>query len=366
MPIPFAVLTAFIVTVVMTPLIGKLAGRFGILDRPDSGRKRHVRVTPLMGGVAILAGLTVAVAVAQLTGALPGEHIKGKFLIGILLASALLVFGGTLDDKFDFSPWKQIIWPILAALVVVASGIGVTFITNPFGGQLYLNEHVVTVLWWQDIPYKLTLLADIFTVVWLLTMTYTTKFLDGLDGLVGGVTVIGGFVIAAVSMMRDVSQPDTAILALIVAAAFFGFLLFNFHPARIFLGEGGSTLAGFLLGVLAIISGGKIATTLLVLGLPLFDAGTVVLRRLIERRSPARADRSHLHFRLLDIGFSPRLAVLTFYLVAVLFGSATLFLKGGQKLVALTVIAALFFLLGSLWTATLRWRRKDGSDREVQ
>lgn len=363
MQIPFAVLTAFIVTVVMTPLVGKLARHFGILDHPDSGRKRHARVTPLMGGVALFLGLTAAISVAYLTGELPGEHIQGKFLIGILVASALLVLGGVLDDKFDLSPRKQIIWPILASLVVITSGIGVTFITNPFGGQLYLDEYAVTVLWWQGIPYKFTLLADIFTVVWLLTMTYTTKFLDGLDGLVSGVTVIGGFVIAAVSLMRDVSQPDTAMLALIVSAVFFGFLLFNFHPARIFLGEGGSTLAGFLLGVLAIISGGKIATTLLVLGLPLVDAGMVVLRRLRGHRSPARGDRSHLHFRLLDIGFSPRQAVLVFYLLAALFGTATLFLGGGQKLIALGAIAVLFFLLGALWTATLRWRGKVGINR---
>lgn len=359
--IPYPVLAAFAAAAVATPAVIRAARRFGILDRPDGGRKLHASPRPLLGGIAVLVGLSVGILVAELVGGLPGDHIKAKYLVGIVIACALLAFGGALDDIFDLPPRKQIVWPALAALIVVASGIGVTYITNPFGGQIFLDEAVVTVLWWHGIPYKLTVLADLFTLAWLLTMTYTTKFLDGIDGLVGGVTVIGGFVIAAVSMMRDVSQPDTAVLALVVAAAFFGFLLFNFHPARIFLGEGGSTMAGFLLGTLAIVSGGKIATTLLILGLPLFDAAVVVFRRaVIERRSPVRGDRTHLHFRLLDLGLTQRQAVLVYYLVAALLGASTLFLKSGGKA---TMLAAAFLVVaaaGILWAAASGRRSGNG------
>lgn len=333
---------AFAAAVVLTPLIRAAALKLGAIDRPTAPRKIHVRPVPLFGGIAVFGAVAAAIVLALLAGWLPGPHIKEKFLIGIIAAASFLMLGGALDDKFNLRPSRQIVWPVLAALVIIGSGIGIKFITNPLGGQLYLDRQAFTVLWWQGIPYRLTLAADIFTLIWLLGMTYTTKFLDGLDGLVSGLAVIGALVIAAVSLMKEVSQPDTALLALIVAGAFSGFLLFNFHPARIFLGEGGSTLAGFLLGTLAIISGGKIATTLLVLGLPLFDAAFVILRRLFwDRRSPTSADRTHLHFRLLDIGFSQRQAVLFYYFIASAFGMATLFLSGWGKLVALGVLASI-------------------------
>ena len=339
-------LLAFIVAAVVTPYVRRLAWRLDIVDRPDSQRKTHGRPVALMGGLAIFLAITAAVVGAVAVGWLPGDHIKGKFLAGIIAAALILTVGGVLDDAYDLRPSRQIVFPLLAALAIVASGIGIKFITNPFGGQFFLDRYAVTVLWLGGIPYKLSIIADLFTVCWLMGMTYTTKFLDGLDGLVSGVTVIGALVIAAVSVMKDVSQPDTAMLALVVAAAFLGFLLFNASPASIFLGEGGSTMAGFLLGTLAIISGGKIATTLLVIGLPLFDAAFVIVRRMVkDRKSPTAADRSHLHFRLLDLGFTPRQVVLFYYFVAALFGTSTLILKGWENVAAIgflvSVLAAL-------------------------
>ena len=248
-------------------------------------------------------------------------------------------------DKYNLSPRRQIIWPVLAAFVIIASGIGIRNITNPFGGQFFLDRYTFIVLWWEGIPYRISLIADIFTFFWLLGMTYTTKLLDGLDGLVSGLMVIGAIVVAFVSMTKEVAQPDTALLACVVAGAFLGFLVFNFNPASIFLGEGGSTLAGFMLGVLAIISGGKIATTLLVIGLPLFDAGFVILRRFfVEKRSPTSGDRSHLHFRLLDLGLSHRQVVLFYYFMAALFGISTLVLRGWEKIVALVLLLSILLV----------------------
>ncbi len=347
---------SFAVAACVTPLVRFLAWRTGVVDRPDGERKAHGRPVALLGGVAVFVAMAVAVATAIGFGWLPGLHVKGKFLISIVIAAFLLMFGGAWDDARNLRPWKQIVWPVLAALAIVASGIGITFVTNPFGGQLYLNGFSVTVLWLAGIPYKVTPLADAFTVLWLLGMTYTTKFLDGLDGLVSGVTVIGALVVAAVSLMKEVSQPDTAVLAVIVAAAFAGFLLFNGSPASIFLGEGGSTMAGFLLGTLAIISGGKIATTLLVLGLPIFDAAFVIVRRLLQKKSPAAGDRSHLHFRLLDFGWSQRQVVLLYYFVAALFGTSTLILQGWEKVAAIGMVASILVALTAV--AMLAYRKK--------
>ena len=188
-------------------------------------------------------------------------------------------------------------------------------------------------------------------------MTYTTKFLDGRDGLVAGVVAIGALVIAAVSQMVEVSQPDTALLAMAVAGAFAGFLVFNFSPARIFLGEGGSTLAGFLLGALAIISGGKIATALLIFGLPIFDTAAVIIRRYRRKQSIWQGDRSHLHFRLVEIGLTRTQAVLFYWFAAAAFGTSTLVLQGWEKLVAVGLIVSLMiaFLAGA---ALIRKRKR--------
>lgn len=335
------IILTFLISATATAAVRRIALRAGVVDRPDGVRKKHGRSVPLMGGVAIFVALAAGIAIAGASGWVTGEFIKEKHLAGILVASFLLVFGGALDDRWNLRPSRQIVWPLLAAFVIIASGIGITYVTNPFGGLLHLDRYAATVLWWQGIPYKATFLADAFTLVWLMSMTYTTKLLDGLDGLVAGIAVIGAVIIAAVSMMREVSQPDTAALALVVAAAFLGFLLFNFHPARIFLGEGGSTLAGFLLGTLAIASGGKIATALLVLGLPLFDAALVVFRRLRHHARPTSGDRSHLHFRLLELGFTHRQAVLFYYMTAAAFGTGTLVLRGWQKVAALGALLAL-------------------------
>ena len=152
--------------------------------------------------------------------------------------------------------------------------------------------------------------------------------MDGLDGLVAGVTVIGSIFIFFTALIKDVPQYDTALLALVLAGSCLGFLFFNFHPAKIFLGESGSTFCGFMLGVLSIVSGSKVAITLMLLGLPILDLGRTVVRRLIAGQSPFKtADRKHLHHLLLDWGFSHRSAVLIIYLVTILLGAFALFVQ---------------------------------------
>ena len=178
---------------------------------------------------------------------------------------------GVVDDKYGLKPHESIWGPILAAVCILMAGIRVGTITNPFGG-------LITFVGWIGI---------VVTFLWLVGMMYTTKFLDGLDGLVSGIGGIGGLIIFFLSITAISNQPETALISIIFAASCIGFLVFNFNPAKIFLGEGGSLFIGFMLGSLAIVSGGKIATTLLILGIPLLDAVWVVLRRIIvEKKSP--------------------------------------------------------------------------------
>ena len=170
--------------------------------------------------------------------------------------------------------------------------------------------------------------------------------LDGLDGLVSGIGAIGAIILFIVSLFWDVPQSGTSILALILAGSCLGFLIYNWHPARIFLGESGSVFIGFMLGILAIISGAKIATALLIMGIPLLDVAWIVLRRIfVEHKSPFQGDRKHLHFRLLDVGFSQRQAVLFLYALTLIFGLSSLFLQSQYKIVALGILILVMLIL---------------------
>lgn len=341
--------SAFIIAVILTPRVKRLALKYKIVDKPGEPRKIHEKPIALLGGLAIFTTIVIAI-IAWWLGSdfLFMGHILPKHLIGVLVGAAFLLIGGIIDDKYNLKPRQQIIWPILAALSIIASGIGINEITNPFGGTIALDQWESILFWWQGLAYKLTLPSDIFTFVWILGMIYTTKFLDGLDGLAVGITAIGALMIVFLALFTQFYQPDVALISLIVAGALIGFLIFNFHPAKIFLGEGGSTLCGYLLGTLAIISGGKIATALLVMGIPVLDVLWVIIRRMFfEKKSPFKADKKHLHFRLLDIGFSQRKTVLFLYLLAGIFGITTIFLQSKFKLMALAVLAVLMIIMAA-------------------
>ncbi len=320
----FALVISFLTAVIFTPVIIFIAQKFNILDVPNSDRKIHKKPIPLIGGLAIFFSFNfVMLSYAFFTNDLTGDTIFLKNIIGIFLGTLILSIGGVLDDKFNLRPRYQILFPISAVLVVIIFGIGIDSITNPVGeGILRLDSSQFILFWYHGFPYKLTLFADLFTFFWLLAMMYTTKLLDGLDGLVSGITVIGGlFIFLTALNNNELVQYDVALLAIILVGAFFGFLLFNFNPAAIFLGEGGSTMSGFLLGTLSIVSGSKVGITLMLMSIPALDLVWTVIRRLMEKKSPfATADRKHLHHRLLDAGFSVKQAVLFLYSIIIIFG----------------------------------------------
>jgi UDP-GlcNAc:undecaprenyl-phosphate GlcNAc-1-phosphate transferase len=245
-----------------------------------------------------------------------------------------------LDDRYELSAKQTWIFPALAALCVVWSGVGVgiTFLTNPLGGVISLQHHVL------GVP-----LSGIFVWVWIMGMTYTTKILDGLDGLTAGIALIGGLVLFSLSLTARINQPIIATLAVVFVGALCGYLVYAFNPASIFLGEGGSTFVGFFLAVLAVLSGAKIATAVLVMGIPILDVAWAIVRRLWQGQSPFTADRRHLHFLLLDAGMSQKQAVLFLYGVSAAFGFIAVFLQSLGKLVALfLLIGVMISILGVL------------------
>ena len=322
-----AFILATALSLILTPLASKLAIQWQLVDKPDFARKIHTKPIPLLGGAVIF--IVFFAVIFLFSNQLLVGNLHWQHWLGFLFGALILIIGGSLDDKYNFGPKQQIIFPLLAIAAILIGGVEISKISNPFGGYL-------SVAW----------LSPIFISVWLMGMMYTTKLLDGVDGLVSGVSTIGALIIFLFTLTTKYYQPDIAFASLILAGAILGFLVYNFNPASIFLGEGGSLFLGFALGVLAIISGGKIAIALLVMGIPILDVAWTILRRLLAGKNPFKAaDKKHLHHRLLALGLSQKQTVLVFYFLSALFGLSGLFLQSQGKLLALALIVLVMLVL---------------------
>ncbi|HPD07778.1 undecaprenyl/decaprenyl-phosphate alpha-N-acetylglucosaminyl 1-phosphate transferase [Patescibacteria group bacterium] len=332
-----ASLLAFILSAALTPLIKQLAWHWHIVDRPDQVRKLQTKPVALLGGWAIFIAASLVMWLFRdylIAGDLTGRHWLGVWIGGLIL-----MIGGTLDDLYNLRPSAQLVFSILAVLAVIIGGVGINKVTGLNGELIFLNKWQISLFTWQGITRHFVVLADLFTLTWLMALMYTTKLLDGLDGLVTGLIGIGSIIIALFTLTTKYYQPDIALASLIFAAACAGFLLYNWSPAKIYLGDGGSLLLGYFLGVLAIISGGKIAIALLIMGIPMLDVAWVIVRRLLNGENPFKsADRGHLHYRLLDLGWGVRRSVLAYYLIALVFGVSALFLQSRGKRLALLLL----------------------------
>lgn len=334
--------SAFILSWLLSRAMRPLALRWQYVDRPSRAPHRtlHVRAVPYGGGIAILASVGIVVLLISAMDAWPQPptlHIS--HVVSLFVGSAILLVGGMIDDYRSLSARAQLVWSFIAVAVVVASGIGVASVRLPWGGIVTLGGA-----------------SQLLTVVWLLVVMYSTKLFDGLDGLVTGIGAIGGFILFAVSLLPVLNQPQNALLALVFGSACAGFLFINWHPAKMFLGQGGSLLIGFVLGVLSIMTGTKVITTLLIIGIPLLDAVWVVVRRIVvEHRSPFAADRRHFHHRLLDAGFSHAQAVAAVLSVTAAFGILGFLLQTQEKLYALLLLGFAMLLSGIV---LVRWENK--------
>ena len=320
----------------------KLAVKFGFLDQPRGGRKIHDKVMPLLGGLGI--GFTILLWFAVLIGmqmsgfVQPDNRITLLSLLGFLNGIIILMVGGALDDKYDLPPRIQFLFPILAGLSVVLSGTSINEVTNWFGGA----------------PLKLDWLGMPLAFGWIMLVTYSIKFFDGLNGLVSGQAAIGGVLIALLSLTTPYYQPLVAFMALIVAGAYLGFLPHNFPSAKQFLGESGSLIAGFSLAFLSIVGGAKLATGLMALGFPVVDALFVIMGRLMHGSSPFKGDDTHLHFKLLKAGLSQKQTVLLIWGLSGVTGAAALGLQSiGKVFLVIWIVVAVLGL--SAWAS---WRMK--------
>jgi UDP-GlcNAc:undecaprenyl-phosphate/decaprenyl-phosphate GlcNAc-1-phosphate transferase len=296
-------LLALGVVLVLTPAVGRFARILGVVDQPGEARRLHLRPIPRLGGIALLLGIFVpALAFLQLGGAYRG----------ILLGAAIATCVGVVDDFRGLPWWGKLGGQVAAAAVAVGAGVSIDRFTFPFLGI-------------QDLPAWVGVPA---TMIWIVAIMNMVNFLDGMDGLAAGICAIAGSTFAVIAL--SLGKPQAAILAAIVAGACFGFLRHNFYPARIFMGDSGALLLGFILATLAVQGLLKTAATvalffpLLVLAIPIVDTSFVLAKRLKYRRPLYEADRTHLHHRFANIGFSQRRAALYMYAWCALLAGAAL------------------------------------------
>ncbi len=298
--------SAALLTALIVPLVRRLGLRWGLVDPPDA-RKQHSLPMVRLGGIGIVAGFSLALALTWSFGGFAQLPPDKDQLIWTTLAGALCFFViGLADDLFALPPLPRLAGQVAVAMAVWQQGVRIGSIDLPF--PLLGTERLL------DLPGPLSALA---TVIWLVGITNAINWLDGLDGLAAGVSGIAAIGLLSVSFSLD--QPAAGLLAAALAGACLGFLRHNFNPARIFMGDGGSYFLGFALASISIVGPAKGLTSvslllpLLILSLPLADMSAVIMGRLSEGRSPFYPDRRHLHHRLLRAGFSHRRTVVLIY-----------------------------------------------------
>lgn len=328
----FAFIVSFVFSFATTPLARRLAFRIGegAVDIPKDARRMHKKPTPRIGGLAIIFGFIVA----TLCFAEPSRQ-----LLGTLLGAAIVAVMGFVDDCKNLDAKLKFVIQIIAALVVIYVGdIKINVFTNP--NVLSDNPYWILPQW----------LSVAITVVWIVFITNAVNFIDGLDGLAAGVSAIMSVSLVFISIR--VGEYPIAILGIALMGSCFGFLPFNFNPAKIFMGDTGSTFLGFMLATLSIQGVFKsyavisFAVPLLILGLPLFDASFAMIRRILRGESPMKADRGHLHHRLVDMGFSQKQTVFILYAISGVLGiTAVLLAESGVLRALLLAICVLILLL---------------------
>lgn len=339
--LPF--LVSWGVATVLTPVVIRLYQKLGWLDDPkksDHPKVVHTYPVPRGGGIPI--GIAVVMSSLVFLG-------MDRHVIGILAGVVVVVVMGMVDDRLNLNPYWRLGLGVAAAGIVVASGIGINFVTNPFGGVIELSRGV----------------ADIFAIVWIVWLMNIVNWSKGVDGQLPGIVVIAAVTIAILAerFSADVTQWPVTVLAMVVAGAYAGFLVFNVYPQKIMPGYGGGALGGYLLAVLAILSTAKVGTALVVLGVPMVDAVYVVVRRVWAGKSPVWGDRSHLHHQLLDLGWGKRRVAVFYWGVTAVLGLVALRLNAQQKfytIVTVMVLVGGFLLWIKHWSF---WRVQPGRDK---
>ena len=318
-------LLSLFLTIFFTPFVIKIAKKFKLVDDPKKHKHpaiTHKKIIPRAGGLGILLGIVISALFF-----LP--HTYQLFII--LFSCFLVVLVGLLDDRYDLSPYLRFVSNILAALFVVLLGVNIPYVTNPLGGILHFGS------------FQQYFLPQLFAVIWIVWVMNMLNWSKGVDGQMPGIAAISAIIIGIASLRFPMIEQNNVIsaqLSFITAGAAIGFLFFNFFPAKIFPGYS-ATILGFLIGVLSILSGVKLATAILVMGIPTADALFTVIRRVLSKRSPFWHDKGHLHHLLLSFGFGQRSIAIFYWIMSLVLGIISLNLSSKGKLFAILLVLVL-------------------------
>jgi UDP-GlcNAc:undecaprenyl-phosphate/decaprenyl-phosphate GlcNAc-1-phosphate transferase len=316
------------VACLVTPLMGRLGLRLNIVAVPG-GRRRHRGVVSRLGGVGLVVGFLGALLVSRLLVIPTADVNETRRFWGLVIGGLLMFLFGWIDDRYELPPGREVIGYLLAAGIATASLIILERFNNPF------NNQIIVLSVFLYVP---------LTLFWMTGMIVTVNWLDGQDGLAAGVAGILALILG-VHMIRS-GQYSVAPQALALLGASIGFLCFNVAPARVHLGSNGSFFLGYVMGALGLIAGGRVATVLLVMGIPIVDVAWTILDRWRHGVSPFHGDRRHLHFRLQDAGVSPRVIVAVYWTFCAAAGALALFLSSRlYKLGALVILVGLTLVL---------------------
>lgn len=330
-------LAALSLVVVLTPFLGALGQRLKLVAVPG-GRRKHSGPIPVTGGMGLFLAFFAVALGLFLTGTFKPEHDLP--LRGMLIGTAFVFLCGLADDKVEFKAGPQFVMQLGAAVIAIAFTVWIQEVTLPILGLRKFE-------WYLTYP---------LTAAWVVGMMNTVNFLDGLDGLATGVSAIAAVLFAIHSF--TLKQNEIALYALALAGACVGFLIFNFNPARVFLGSSGAMTLGFALAALSILAPARVATALLVMAIPITDTAFRIYDRWRHGRPPMQGDRGHLHYLLLDRGFSQRQIVVGYWIFCAVFGALALLISAPiYKLLALGVLGV--FVVGVLVMLT----RTDSNSR---
>ena len=333
-------ITALIGTAIATPIAIKIAPKIGALDIPKDNRRMHDHPIPRFGGIAVFCGI--------MAGFIRLRPLNTQ-LMGLLVATVLMLIVGIADDLKGLSPKLKLAGQLLCAVIVWATGTRVSGITNAFEiGELISFPSAV---------------SFVITIFWIVGITNAVNLVDGLDGLAAGVSMIASLAIACTAYISEKSE--MTIMACAVAGACLGFLIYNFHPAKIFMGDAGALQLGFLLSTISLIGDTPAKSTtlfativpIMILALPIFDTAFAIIRRVANHKPIMQADKGHIHHRLMAMGLGQRKTVLVLYLFCIVTGAAGISWTLGNRLISCLVIAlVVIFVLVFL---NMEYRRED-------
>ena len=335
-----AALATASVSFLLTPLAIRLAPRLGAVDHPQDDRRIHSDPIPRTGGLAVAISFVgvgvLGLALNEVFHFAPVlREVRYPQVVALFAGAGLGAFLGYLDDRLQLRARWQLIGQLALAALAIAAGIHIDQIVNPFGGPPIPIDGVLV----ADVAgYAFDIGAAAVMTLWVVGMINSVNFIDGLDGLLAGVASIAAVTLAINSLVTVPSQPAVALMCALLAGSLIGFLPWNFHPAKVFIGTAGVFMVGYSLAVLSVLGTAKVAVALLVLGVPIIDTFWVITRRLAQGRAPFSADRGHFHHRLLDLGVTHRGAVLVIYAVCAVLAVLSLVLSGRGQLSAFVVV----------------------------